>query len=124
MVTGRREFKENSRLSVASAILKKEPSPITAVKPLAPLGLDHAIRKCLSKVPDDRWQSARDLESELKWIVDSRALSGAGTPTPREGVWRQRMSWGLALGAVLIAALFGIACLRQPTAGMRLVRSW
>src|SRR5262245_36024196 len=92
MVTGQRAFEGKSRLSVASAILEKEPSPITAVKPLAPLGLDHAIRKCLSKVPDDRWQSARDLESELKWIVDSRALSGAGTPTPREGVWRQRMS--------------------------------
>src|SRR5215475_10345600 len=102
MVTGQRAFEGKSRLSVASAILEKEPSPITAVKPLTPLGLDHVIRKCLSKAPDDRWQSARDLESELKWIMDSRALTGAGTAVPREGVWRQRMSWVLALVAVLI----------------------
>ena len=123
MVTGQRAFEGKSRLSVASAILEKEPSPITAVKPPAPLGLDHAIRKCLSKVPDDRWQSTRDLESELQWIVDSRALSGAGTPMPREGVWRQRMSWVLALVAVLIATLFGIAYLRNPPAEVHVVRS-
>jgi eukaryotic-like serine/threonine-protein kinase len=122
MVTGRRAFEGKSHLSVASAILEKEPSPITAVKPMTPLGLDHVIRKCLSKVPDDRWQSARDLESELKWIVESTPLTGAGTPMPREGVWR-RMSWGLALVAVLIAALFGIAYLRKAPAEVHVVRS-
>jgi eukaryotic-like serine/threonine-protein kinase len=58
MVTGQRAFEGKSQLSVTSAILEKEPSPITAVKPMTPLGLDHVIRKCLSKVPDDRWQSA------------------------------------------------------------------
>src|SRR5437870_1379510 len=94
MVTGQRAFEGKSHLNVASAILEKEPSPITATKPTIPLGLDHVIRKCLSKAPDDRWQSARDLESELKWIVDSKPLTGAGTLMPREGV-RQRMRWVL-----------------------------
>src|SRR4029077_6276462 len=122
MVTGQRAFEGKSHLSVASAILEKEPSPITATKPTIPLGLDHVIRKCLSKAPDDRWQSARDLESELKWIVDSKPLTGAGTLMPREGV-RQRMRWVLALVAVLMAALFGIAYLRKPPAEVHVVRS-
>src|SRR6266446_6844669 len=36
MLTGRRAFQGKSRLSVASAILEKEPAPISAVKPLPP----------------------------------------------------------------------------------------
>src|SRR5499427_5685794 len=68
MVTGQRAFEGKSQLSVASAILEKEPAPITSAKPLTPLTLDHAIRKCLAKSPDERWQSASDLASELKWL--------------------------------------------------------
>jgi serine/threonine protein kinase len=54
MVTGQRAFEGKSQLSIASAILEKEPAPITTIKPLAPAALDHAIRSCLAKAPDDR----------------------------------------------------------------------
>src|SRR5499427_6038125 len=89
MVTGQRAFEGKSQLSVASAILEKEPSPITTMKPMTPLALDHVIRKCLAKLPDDRWQSASDIASELKWITESDAqtigpLSPRAVPKPRE----------------------------------------
>src|SRR5499427_5795592 len=71
MVTGKRAFEGKSQLSVASAILEKEPAPVSTVKPLTPPTLEHAIRKCLAKTPDERWQSASDLASELKWIMES-----------------------------------------------------
>jgi predicted Ser/Thr protein kinase len=64
MVTGKRAFQGKSQISVASAILQKEPEPISTAKPLTPPALDHAIRKCLAKLPNDRWQSASDLASE------------------------------------------------------------
>src|SRR5438309_5060873 len=47
MVTGQRAFEGKSQLSVASAILEKEPEPISALKPMTPPALDHTIRKCL-----------------------------------------------------------------------------
>jgi eukaryotic-like serine/threonine-protein kinase len=71
MLTGQRAFQGKSQLSVASAILEKEPAPISGVKPLTPRALDHAINKCLSKLSDERWQSVSDLASELKWIAES-----------------------------------------------------
>jgi dipeptidyl aminopeptidase/acylaminoacyl peptidase len=122
MVTGHRAFEGKSQLSVASAILEKEPSPITAVKPMTLLALDHVIRKSLAKVPDDRWQSASDLESELKWIAELRPLTGAGTPTSEQRVWGW-LRWVLALAATLAAALFGVAYLRKTPAEVHVVRS-
>src|SRR3989442_2903851 len=46
MLTGRRAFEGKSQLSVASAILEKEPASISDVKPMTPQALDHAIRIC------------------------------------------------------------------------------
>src|SRR5256884_1010651 len=71
MVTGQRAFQGQSQLSVASAILEKEPAPISTVKPLTPPALDHAIRRCLAKDPEERWQTARDVGLELKWIAEA-----------------------------------------------------
>src|SRR5258707_7055580 len=77
MVTGQRAFEGKSRLSIASAILEKEPAHLTTLKPLAPLALDHAIRGCLAKDPEDRWQTARDLSHELNWIGEAGSQAGA-----------------------------------------------
>ena len=51
MLTGKRAFEGKSQLSVASAILDKEPEPITSTKLLAPVALNRAIKKCLEKSP-------------------------------------------------------------------------
>jgi serine/threonine protein kinase/Tol biopolymer transport system component len=80
MLTGKRAFDGKSQLSVASAILEKDPEPITASLPLAPPALDHAIRRCLAKDPDDRWQTARDLALELKWLSTPTASTDSARP--------------------------------------------
>jgi hypothetical protein len=104
MVTGQKAFEGKSRLSVASAILEKEPAPVTTHKPLAPVALDHAIRECLAKDPNERWQTARDLSHELKWIGEVGSQAGAPAVTGRG--WRAaRIAWATA--AVLLGALGG-----------------
>ena len=104
MVTGNRAFEGKSQLSVASAILEKEPAPIRSIKPLTPLALDHVIGKCLAKAADERWQSAGDLASELKWTSES-VLQGAGTALRGSaGKTRERMAWLIA-GALAVALI-------------------
>src|SRR5271155_5442494 len=51
MLTGQRAFLGKSQLSVASAILEKDPAPISSIKPLTPPGLDHSIRHSLARDP-------------------------------------------------------------------------
>jgi Tol biopolymer transport system component len=103
MLTGQRAFPGKSQLSVASAILEKEPAPISTVKPMTPPALDHAIKKCLAKIPDERWQSAADVKHEIDWISQASAESLAGfTATGKK---KSRIgALGLALGAIVLVA--------------------
>jgi len=109
MLTGQRAFEGKSQLSVASAILEKEPAPINTVKPMTPPALDHAIKKCMAKLPDERWQSASDLASELKWIADSGSQAGVSASVPaRRSRW-ERASWLLAAAFLVLAVVASAA---------------
>jgi serine/threonine protein kinase len=80
MVTGKWAFEGKTQLSVASAILEREPEPLSVVKPVTPRALERAIQRCLGKDPEERWQTGRDLASELKWIGEGGSQSTAAAP--------------------------------------------
>jgi eukaryotic-like serine/threonine-protein kinase len=80
IITGARPFGGKSQLSVASAILEKESEPISAVQPFTPPALERIVTACLTKNPEDRFQTAHDLALQLKWIAQNRtpAVSSTG----------------------------------------------
>jgi serine/threonine protein kinase len=105
MATGKRAFEGKSQLSVASAILEKDPEPVSSVQPTSPPALDFVIRTCLAKDPDARFQTAHDVELQLKWIAAGGSQAGMPSPVPirrevREQIWR---------GAALLFAVSSIA---------------
>src|SRR5579862_3569063 len=75
MMTGRRAFEGKTQLSVASAILEKDPEPLSQLLPLSPPALGHTVQRCLAKDPDNRWQTARDLAGELAWVAQTSGTS-------------------------------------------------
>jgi eukaryotic-like serine/threonine-protein kinase len=105
MATGRKPFKGTSRASVIAAIMKDEPAPISSIQPLTPQALDHVVRTCLAKTPDDRWQSAHDVGRELQWIRESESQRAAVAPVRRSR--RELAAWIMAAAlAVALAGLF------------------
>jgi Tol biopolymer transport system component/tRNA A-37 threonylcarbamoyl transferase component Bud32 len=106
MVTGKRAFEGKSQLSVASSILEKEPEPISTLRPMSRPTLDRTIRKCLAKHPDERWQSASDLATQLSWIGDSSATATA-IATTRAGQTHWRL-FGWLLSGLLALLLIGV----------------
>src|SRR5262249_3267630 len=71
MATGQKAFAGKSQASLISAIMTADPPPISTLHHMAPPTLDHAVRTCLAKDPDARWQTAHDVLVELKWIAEA-----------------------------------------------------
>jgi serine/threonine protein kinase/Tol biopolymer transport system component len=109
MLTGQRAFPGKSQLSVASAILEKEPAPISSVKPLTPPALDHAIRRCLAKETERRWQSAADLAGQLQWIAEAGSQAGIPGLVVSQRKLRERLA--LSVAALLAVSLVAVSLL-------------
>src|ERR1700684_1913153 len=105
MATGGRPFEGKSQISVASAILEKDPQPISAQQPLTPPALEHIIHTCLAKDPEDRFQTAHDVKLQLKWIA--QGANEDRRPIENEETKRGNLGWiaAGALAVVLIASL-------------------
>ena len=70
MVTGKRAFQGSTPTEMLAAILRDQPEPIGMQNPDAPAPLVWAIERCLTKEPDKRYVSTRDLARELAAIRD------------------------------------------------------
>ncbi len=109
MATGKKAFTGNSQASLIAAIISAEPIPILTIQPMTPSMLDRIVKKCLAKDPEDRWQSANDLASELKWIAEGGAPA-PGTTVPKhrnhERLWMLATIVCMALAAALALIRF------------------
>ena len=57
MVTGRKAFQGDSKMSTLAAILKQEPKPISQMVQIFLADLEKIITRCLRKDPERRWQT-------------------------------------------------------------------
>jgi serine/threonine protein kinase/Tol biopolymer transport system component len=85
MLTGKKAFEGTSQASLIAAIFEHEPAAVSSVQPLTPPALERIVKKCLAKDPDDRWQTARDLLDELKWVTAATSQVGALVGDSRGG---------------------------------------
>jgi len=123
MATGQRAFQGKTRTSLIAAIVSSQPQPVSQLAPLTPPALDHLIKKCLEKDADDRWQTARDLADQLRWIVDAGSRAGEAAPVHAKRKARTRMAWALNAATAIVAVLATMAAVRVTTAPPRVVRS-
>src|SRR5712692_8631143 len=61
MLAGQRPFAGDTADDTVSAILMKDPPELTLTSQNVSPGLDRIVRRALEKMPDQRFQSARDL---------------------------------------------------------------
>jgi len=105
MVTGGRPFAGKSQISVASAILEKDPEPISTIQPLTPPALEYVIHSCLAKDPEDRFQTAHDVKLQLRWIAES--ANQERRPNGNNETKRGNLGWiaAGALAVILVASV-------------------
>jgi len=106
MATGRRAFQGQSKTSLIAAIVSSQPEPISSVVSMTPPALDHVVRKCLEKDPDDRWQSAHDVAGQLQWISEAGSQAGVAPAVTVRRRAKERLGWvALVALAATVAAL-------------------
>jgi Tol biopolymer transport system component len=107
IATGKPAFAGKSRASLIAAILSSDPQPMVVLQPMTPLALERVVKKCLAKDPDERWQSATDLSSELSWIAESGGHTGGTTPLADARKTRETLAW--LISCALLVALTIVA---------------
>lgn len=105
MITGLKAFEGKSQASLIAGIIGQEPPPVSEVKPMTPPGMSRLIKKCIDKNPDNRWQSARDLADELRWISRSGSQAGIPSPVSSKRRFRMRAGWAVAVVATIAALI-------------------
>jgi len=65
MATGKRVYQGENYAALVQEVQRCE----LAGLPAASQKLEHAIKRCVAKDPEDRWQTARDLKAELEWAA-------------------------------------------------------
>jgi serine/threonine protein kinase len=105
LLSGERPSVADSSPEVMSAILRDDPRPLPA---RVPPPVARIISQCLAKEPRQRWQSAQDLATSLRWAAD--LLSSSLDPVAALKPSRERWFW--------------IAAVDRAKADERRVRRW
>jgi Tol biopolymer transport system component/predicted Ser/Thr protein kinase len=120
MATGKRVITGDSQAALMAAVMNFQPAPIAGVPPQ----FSHVVERCLERDPEQRWQTASDVQRELEWVAKSQPTMSAGKP---DGSRPARRIWALAIALVallaLIAVWLGFAHFRaSPPAAAELAR--
>jgi len=113
MATGARPFAGGTSASLISAILRDTPRPMMEMAPLSPPAFERAVKQCLAKDPDDRWQSAGDLKRELEWIAGGPGATAGVPVAPRRGNRTPAVA-GIIAATLALASIAWLLARRGP----------
>jgi serine/threonine protein kinase len=111
MLTGKLAFRKETKGETLAAILRDDPSPVSELNPSVPAPLSWIVERCLSKDPQERYASTRDLARDLTLVREHSSgatsrTSGRAAPAPIRRAHRERIVW--AVGGFAIATLVAL----------------
>jgi Tol biopolymer transport system component len=140
MSTAKKAFEGDSKASLIAKILTYQPPPIGTIQLVSPPELDAVVQRCLAKKPEERWQKAAELTSELQQIVEtvlpmlkaqkrekaqsgeekeieSEAVRAVPVPIQEPQKFLSRLirsrAWEIGFAGILLALIIGSLVLRQ-----------
>ncbi|HXI11162.1 MAG TPA: protein kinase [Thermoanaerobaculia bacterium] len=124
MATGQRAFDGKTRTSLIAQIVAGTPRPLRELQPLTPPAFEHTVEKCLAKEPEERWQSAQDVASELRWMSTLTSPSAATSVSiARPG--RRRLAAAVAIAGIVTTVALALVAgylAKRLVAAERLMR--
>ena len=105
MMAGQRAFARPTAAETMAAILTDDPPEIAATVKDIPPALEHVIGRCLEKRPEERFQSARDLASDLKAVLSGSKIASSGF---RRQSWQSRIG-SRSKSVIVFLAMLAVA---------------
>ena len=122
ITTGQRPFPEKTAPLMIDSILNKVPAKPTSLKPSLSAGLEHIVLKSLERDPACRYQSAREMASDLRRLSTSELSLPVSPPVPAARLPRfavPRAIWrALAFVGLLSVAAFTVLYLSSRHTAM------
>jgi Tol biopolymer transport system component/tRNA A-37 threonylcarbamoyl transferase component Bud32 len=110
MLTGKRAFSGDSKLSTLASVLHSEPVPLSQIGPAVPRDVGRIIGRCLRKDPQRRWQSMSDVKVAIEDVLDELesgklAVADGGAPVRPKRTLRYFM-WPALVAVALLAGAY------------------
>jgi serine/threonine-protein kinase len=126
MVTGHAPFTGDTPKEVMSAILEKEPPPLTRYVAHAPAELQQIVSKTLRKDRTERYRSAQDLLKALKDLrrnleFESFFMNGFFDEVKRRKVYRVAAAYIIVAAGIIQLASAAFPARDLPNSALRLV---
>lgn len=119
MLTGRQPFFRKSGAEAVSALLTEEPTALSTSAPETPEELQLIVHKCLEKDRERRYQTMRDVATDLHNLqLEHKVLARSTAPTlmsAAPSIYASRRSpsrWILAAATLLLLSAVGIGLYR------------
>ncbi|MCB1889526.1 MAG: protein kinase [Rhodocyclaceae bacterium] len=103
LITGQKPFEADTIVALMMKIAKENPPTIQKLRPETPAALRRVIDRCLTKQPERRYQTGRELADALVKLI--RTLEEERPDRPR--IIPLRVKWTLMM-AVFVAAVMGV----------------
>src|SRR6478736_745537 len=116
MVAGSPPFRGETPSDCIAAILTAEPAPVSSISPDVPAKLESILQKALRKNTDERYQTIKEMLTELRILKAKREAEGSLTQTRSHGdsnaseIKRPKRGVLVTLVAAFLAAV-AAACL-------------
>ncbi len=116
MVTGRKAFQGETKLSTLTAILHEEPKRVGELVEGLPKEMERIISRCLRKAPSRRFQHMDDVKVELEELKEE-SDSGTLLAPALAGGQRRRLNlvWVIGLVSLLLVAATVVWFIRSTT---------